>query len=112
VRDYARRILLRQGHKVIEAASGRQALPLWRQHRQEIDILFTDVVMPEGVNGLELAHQLHTESPGLKIVYASGYSADVAGANFTGRQGLDFLAKPYLPNDLVRIIERMAADLK
>ena len=111
VRDYARRMLLRQGHRVLEAASGRLALPVWEQHRAEIEILFTDVVMPDGLNGLELAQRLAKEKPKLKVIYASGYSAEVAGGDFSGRQGLDFIAKPYTPTDLIRILERTVASL-
>jgi CheY-like chemotaxis protein len=111
VRDYARRTLLNQGHRVLEAASGRLALPVWEKHRAEIEILFTDVVMPDGINGLELAQRLEKEKPSLKVIYASGYSAEVAGGDFTGRQGIDFIAKPYSPTDLVWIIEHVAAGL-
>ncbi len=109
VRNLARRILQSEGHRVLEAASGRQALPLWKEHRAEIEILFTDVVMPDGINGLELAERLLREKPGLKVVYASGYSAEVAGGDFSGRQGLDFIAKPYSPAELITIIARAAA---
>jgi PAS domain S-box-containing protein len=108
VRDYARRTLLSQGHRVLEAASGRLALPVWAKHRDEIDILFTDVVMPDDLNGLELAQRLRDEKPVLHVIYASGYSAEVAGGDFTGRQGLDFIAKPYLPSELTAVIERIA----
>ncbi len=111
VRNLARRILQDQGHRVIEAASGRRALPLWEQHRSEIEILFTDVVMPDGINGLELAQRLLHEKPSLKVIYASGYSAEVAGGDFSGRQGIDFIAKPYNPADLIGIIARAAATL-
>ncbi len=111
VRDYARRTLLRQGHRVLEAASGRLALPVWEQHRAEIEILFTDVVMPDGLNGLELAQRLLKEKPALKVIYASGYSAEVAGGDFSGRQGIDFIAKPYTPGDLIRLLERTVASL-
>ena len=111
VRNYARKTLLSQGHRVFEAASGRLALPVWEKHRDEIEILFTDVVMPDGINGLELAQRLLREKPALKVLYASGYSAEVAGGDFTGRQGLDFLAKPYMPADLIQLIGRTAAGL-
>ena len=111
VRDYARRTLLRQGHRVLEAASGRLALPVWEKHHAEIELLFTDVVMPDGLNGLELAQRLQQDKPELKVIYASGYSAEVVGGDFSGRQGLDFIAKPYTPTDLIGILERMAASL-
>ncbi len=108
VRHYARRTLLTRGHRVIEAASGRLALPVWEKHRHEIDLLFTDVVMPDGINGLELAQRLRQEKPALKVIYASGYSAEVAGGDFSGRQGVDFIAKPYSPADLINLVNRIA----
>jgi len=111
VREYARKTLQRQGYHVLEAASGRQALPVWQAHRDEIEILFTDVVMPDGINGLELAQRLQREKSALRVIYASGYSAEVAGGDFTGRQGLDFIAKPYTPADLIGIMERTVANL-
>ncbi|HET7535554.1 MAG TPA: two-component regulator propeller domain-containing protein [Candidatus Didemnitutus sp.] len=108
VRNYARKILIGAGHQVLEAASGQLALPVWKDHRHEIEILLTDVVMPDGLNGLELAKRLQQEKPALKVIYASGYSADVAGGDFAGRQGIDFVAKPYSPAELLRIVERIA----
>ena len=112
VRDYARRALVMQGHRVLEAASGQLALPVWQAHQQEIEILFTDVVMPDGLNGLELGRRLQLEKPALKVIYASGYSAEVTGGDFSGRQGRDFLAKPYSPGDLAAIIRRAAAEIR
>jgi CheY-like chemotaxis protein len=111
VRDYARRALVMQGHRVLEAASGRLALPVWQAHHNEIEILFTDVVMPDGLNGLELGQRLRAEKPALKVIYASGYSAEVTGGDFSGRQGRDFLAKPYSPGELAAIIRRTAAEI-
>ena len=60
---------------------------------------------------IELAQRLQQDKPELKVIYASGYSAEVVGGDFSGRQGLDFIAKPYTPTDLIGILERMAASL-
>ncbi len=111
VRALARRTLSGDGHKVLEAVSGPDAVRVWNEHRDQIEILFTDIVMPDGMNGVELARRLQGEKPGLKVVYASGYSAEVAGADFSGREGNDFLGKPYTPTGLLRIIARAATDL-
>ena len=111
VRAYARKTLVNQGHQVYEAASGLLAMPVWTQHSEQIDILFTDVVMPDGISGLELARHLLQEKPALKVIYTSGYSAEIAGGAFAGRQGVDFLPKPYSPTDLIRVIDRASADL-
>ena len=105
VRALAKRALLARGHRVHEAASGPAALQLWAVHRQEIDTLLTDIVMPGGLNGLELAARLVAEAPALRVIYTSGYSADVVGGDFAGREGVDFLSKPYAIDDLERIVE-------
>ena len=111
VRALARKTLASEGHRVLEADSGPNAVRVWNEHRDQIEILFTDIVMPDGMNGVELARRLQSEKPGLKVVYTSGYSADVAGADFSGREGIDFLGKPYTPAGVLRIIARAAAEL-
>ena len=58
--------LRKLGYHVIEAANGNQAFSLWRLHRERIDLLYTDMVMPEGVTGLELAEKLKSEKPQLQ----------------------------------------------
>ncbi len=67
------RILRRQGYQVLEATSGVAALELWKKHAAEIDLLLTDIVMPQGVSGVALAETLQAERPGLKILLTSGY---------------------------------------
>ena len=111
MRALARKTLASEGHRVLEADSGPNAVRVWNEHRDQIEILFTDIVMPDGMNGVELARRLQSEKPGLKVVYTSGYSADVAGADFSGREGIDFLGKPYTPAGVLRIIARAAAEL-
>ncbi len=111
VRALARRALAAGGHEVLEAATGPEALGVWAAHRERIEILLTDIVMPDGLNGLELARRLGAEKAGLRVIYSSGYSADIAGGDFSGREGIDFLPKPYAPTDLLRIIERAGTTL-
>ena len=69
-----------------------------------MDLLLTDLVMPGGVNGRELAERLRSRSPKLKVIYMSGYSADVLGKEFVVQPGLDFLQKPYDPDRLSAVI--------
>jgi PAS domain S-box-containing protein len=88
-------IFLRKlGYQVIEAANGRQALELWKQHRGQIDLLYTDMVMPEGLSGLELAEKLRGDMPGLKVIISSGYSAEFNQQGMTALPGCVFLPKP------------------
>jgi len=65
------------------------------QHHDAIDLLFTDMVMPDGISGRELADRLLTEKPGLKIIFASGYTDDMLGEGSPLRNNLNFLEKPF-----------------
>src|ERR1043166_5243891 len=67
------RLLTLHGYRVIEADSGRRALSLWKLHRQEIDLLLTDIVLPRGLGGHELGERLQLDKPTLKVIYTSGY---------------------------------------
>ena len=83
------------GYRVLEAANGRQALAFWESHAPEIDLLLTDVVMPEGMMGLELAEKLRAEKPHLKVIISSGYSAEMAAQGINSSAGMVHLPKPY-----------------
>lgn len=95
LRALIRQTLSRLGYKVIEAEHGQKALDLWRKNKNEIKLLITDMVMPGGVSGRELARQLLAERPDLKIIYTSGYSPDLFDKDFETREGDNFLAKPF-----------------
>lgn len=87
--------LVKMGYTVIEARSGVRALEMWRKHYLQIDLLLTDLVMPGGLTGKELAQKILREHPNLKVVYMSGYSAEIAGRDFPLQEGFDFLVKPF-----------------
>ena len=97
-------ILRKQGYRVLEAASGVKALAVWEEHATEIDLLLTDLVMPDGLTGRELAEQLQTKRPSLKVIYTSGYSPEFAGSNLALKEGLNFLQKPYRPQQLAQAV--------
>lgn len=102
--ELTRHFLESHGYKVIQAASGMEALTLWEANKNKINLLFTDVVMPGGMNGRQLAERLHAEQSQLKIVYTSGYSAGILGKNFVLQEGINFLQKPYHRRQLVKMI--------
>ncbi len=87
--------LASQGYRVLEAANGREALRVWQDRGAEVDLLFTDMVMPEGISGLELSERLRELKPGLRAIISSGYSAEVVQAGIPNRPGLLYLPKPY-----------------
>jgi PAS domain S-box-containing protein len=95
VRGVLQSIFTRNGYRIFAAATGAEAISLWAQHRAEIDLLFTDIVMPGGMNGRELAEQLRADRPDLKVIYCSGYDANVLGGDALSAPGTRFLAKPF-----------------
>jgi two-component system, cell cycle sensor histidine kinase and response regulator CckA len=104
VRMLARQILEYQGYRVLDAASGREALPIWNQHAPHIDLLLTDLVMPDGLNGLQLADQLLAHKPSLRIVLTSGCSEENLGRELAARTGMAFLQKPYRADLLAQAV--------
>ena len=86
--------LRKLGYHVLEAANGNQAFEIWREHRDQIDLLYTDMVMPEGFNGLELAEHMRLEKPGLKVIISSGYSTEISNQGVPADTGFFYLAKP------------------
>jgi CheY-like chemotaxis protein len=109
LRAIVRGILERLGYRVLEAQSGLTALEVWRKHRHEVALLFTDLVMPDGMSGRELAESLRKDAPGLRVIYSSGYSAEVVGRSLNLQEGVNFLQKPYR-HDKLALAVRQALD--
>ena len=103
VRSLVREVLEHHQYRVLEAAHAEAALAVWREHDGKADLLLTDIVMP-GVNGLELAQQLLAESPQLKVIYTSGYSAELFAGTQPLEEGRNYLPKPYLSAKLTTIV--------
>jgi two-component system, cell cycle sensor histidine kinase and response regulator CckA len=108
VRSLTRQVLAAAGYRVWEAACAREAMVLWRKHSGEIDLLLTDIVMPDLVNGLELAEQLRGEQSRLKVLVMSGYSPDSTCSARNSYQWAKshFLEKPFAPAVLLRALRR------
>lgn len=105
VRAVVVHVLKQNGYRIHEAINGKTALELWETCGAETDVLITDMVMPGGVSGHELAQQLLAKKPSLKVLYTSGYSAEVFRGDFVLPQGVDFLRKPYRAEDLLAAIQ-------
>lgn len=101
-----RKFLARHGYTVLEAANGQEALALWETHRAAVALLLTDLVMPGGWSGQELARRLQGEAAGLKVIFASGYSAEIAGKDFQLHPGEAFIQKPFATDHLLETIRR------
>ena len=91
---------------MLEAADGPGAIRLWREHRGTIALLLTDLVMPGGMSGQQLARRLQAENPALNALYMSGYSAETAGREIALRGGENFVPKPFMINQLLDTIRR------
>jgi len=104
LRELAREILRDSGYNTLEASSGREALGVWQRHEGRIDLLLTDMVMPEGVSGVELAERLVHEAPELKVVFMSGYTADDISAELLERTNASFIQKPYSHDELIKVV--------
>jgi two-component system cell cycle sensor histidine kinase/response regulator CckA len=104
VRELICQSLAAKGYHILQAASGAKALDVWRQHQGNVDLLLTDLVMPDRMNGRELAGRLWTERRQLKVIFATGYGMEVAGKEFALRRGENFLQKPFSPQELARAV--------
>jgi PAS domain S-box-containing protein len=92
-------VLQRQGYTVLKAANGRDALGMVHERSVgEIDLVLTDMVMPE-MGGKMMADWLHAFSPGIKVLFTSGYTDCAQGGAIEA--GMDFLPKPYTPSGLL-----------
>ena len=81
-----------------------QALEVWEQADRPVDLLLTDMVMPGGIMGSELAERLLAQSPSLKVIYTSGYSPGMAGRDISLLEGRNFLPKPYSVGKLAQFV--------
>jgi len=87
------------GYSVLAADSPRKAIELAEQHRDKLQLLLTDVVMPE-MNGLELAKRVRTIVPGIKCLFVSGYAADIMADPLAAQQPIELVSKPLSLNEL------------
>lgn len=103
------------GYTVLEAASGVRALEVWRAHADRVELLLTDYLMPDGMTGNDLARRILEDRPTLPVIYASGYSADMAGRDLgqggSGAAGY-FLAKPFTRDSLLGTVRRALDERK
>lgn len=106
LREMVQEILRLQGYRVLTAASGPAALEVWHREDRRIDLLLTDMVMPGGMMGTDVAAELRRANPELKVIFTTGYSPGVAGTTHAFEEGVNFLPKPYSPNKLAIIIRK------
>jgi CheY-like chemotaxis protein len=88
----------------LEAASGVEALNVWRRHQHEIDLLLTDMIMPHGISGVDLAQRVWVEKPELKVIFTSGYCVDQFDTELIQNGTTSFLQKPYTRLTLAKAV--------
>ncbi len=101
-----RQVLEGRGYRVLCAESGQEAREVWRQSGGRIDALLTDVVMPEGLSGFDLAAELRAEQPELRVVFMSGYSRGMAPGGEDLVEGVNYLQKPFPLPILLEVLRK------
>jgi len=103
--DVATEFLTGMRHTVVRSRSGAEAIEMLRNH-PEIEVAVTDVIMGDGMNGVELARQLLRSRPELKIVFTSGFSADALSFRDEQLMAWPILQKPYQRADLLLAVQQ------
>jgi CheY-like chemotaxis protein len=104
VASTGRRALERVGYTVLSAANGREAIEVAARHADPLDLVITDLVMPE-MGGRELARRLLTTRPAVRVLYTSGYTAEAMNQQAVLEPGDAFLGKPFTPDALLRQVQ-------
>jgi CheY-like chemotaxis protein len=110
VRRSTTTMLQRHGYRVLEARHGEEALDLWQTHSGEVDLLLTDVVMSQGLDGFVLSEHLRRTNPRLRVVLMSGYSTEALSRDSESAPGTRFLQKPFAPLELLRTLRTLLDD--
>jgi two-component system cell cycle sensor histidine kinase/response regulator CckA len=109
VRSFASRALGQRGYHVLEAATGTEALELFAEHNRDVDLVVSDVVMPE-MDGPTLMKRLRSERPDLKIIFISGYAEDSFRKNLPENEDFMFLQKPFDLKELAAAVKAALQD--
>ncbi len=114
VRRIFRSVLEEAGYRPLEASCGREALDVWETHRNEIGLLLTDVVMPGGIDGRDLAERLIALRPDLKVLFMTGYRGDILDENaeILKRSNSRMLKKPCGRKEFLRVVREHLDDNK
>ena len=107
VRTVAAAILRRLGYQVHVAADGAAAMDLWERMDTPVDLLLTDMVMPGGIGGLELASRLRVLQPKIKVLIMSGYNEQIMEGQTLRDAGFSFLSKPFETSVLAKTIRQV-----
>ena len=107
VRELARYTLLQHGYKILEARHGQEALNIYERHEGPIHLLLTDVIMPGGLSGYELAERLTSLHSEIKVIYMSGYVDKDIIHHVILASEMAFLQKPFSPTTLAQKVREI-----
>ena len=108
VRNYSVRALASRGYRVMQAENAGEALLLCDRELERIDLVLTDVVMPN-MSGRELADRLAEQRPGIKVLFMSGYTGDATMRHGILLKGAEFIQKPFSPDQLADKVRQVLA---
>jgi len=106
LRDFLVEILTAHGYRTLDAGSGPEALERWSERPGQIQLLLTDMIMPGGMTGRQLAERLKLEDPALKVIFSSGYSPGITGRDLAVLQDRNFISKPYTAAQLLTMLRK------
>jgi two-component system, cell cycle sensor histidine kinase and response regulator CckA len=106
LRSLCRELLVKHGYTVIEAVDGEDALTRFLERREEIGLVITDGIMPK-MNGREVCAEIKRIKPGMKVIFTSGYAADIFKNNKMDGDGTYFLPKPVMPGELLKYVRKV-----
>ena len=99
-------LLMMGGFKVLRASSAASALQVWEQKSAEIDLVLTDITLPDGTTGVVLGDKLRIANQFLRIIYTSGHCAETAAMRYALPAGANFLQKPFHPKVLLETVRK------
>jgi CheY-like chemotaxis protein len=104
LRELVREVLESHGYQVLEAGNGVEALRVWEAQGRKVNLLLSDIVMPEGMSGRDLAEKLLEADPRLPVILTSGYSQDMIERDRELDGKIKFFSKPYHPAQLAQAV--------
>jgi len=107
VRALVQAVLELEGYRVIAASDGHTALDLWAARKCEIQMLLTDIVMPGGLTGVDVANRILAERPEIPVLYTSGYAPEYARKRFRVGPEVNFLEKPFEIAQFRRVVRQL-----
>lgn len=109
IRPLISRMLGGHGYEILSAANAKEAQEIAATHKGQIDLLLTDIVMP-GLNGRELAENLHEDNPNLTVLFTSGYPADTVVRQGISEDEVNFIQKPFVAAELLPLVRSLLDD--